>query len=171
MNKKIFWLFISCMLMTAGLYAQSSEYIFEDEEEVIITVQPQDTVVETVKLIPVTQRTWETLEQDLKNQVVNLSKGYTNKKVAKEDVVWIYEIRNVPTTTGDRTIYLNMLARGGFLLSKENPNNVMEICECYLPLSLPSEVIAKPGKYQTDDDYFGQASTNGNNKSIQNDLW
>ena len=166
MNKRIFLLFIGCMLMTAGLYAQSSEYILEDEEEVI-AVQPQDTVVETVKPIPVTQRTWETLEQDLKDQVVNLSKGYTNKKVAKEDVVWIYEIRNVPTTTGDRTVYLNMLARGGFLLSKENPNNVEQICECYLPLNLPSEVIAKPGKHQTDDyDFFGEVESNGTNRKI-----
>ena len=166
MNKRIFLLFIGCMLMTAGLYAQSSEYILEDEEEVI-AVQPQDTVVETVKPIPVTQRTWETLEQDLKDQVVNLSKGYTNKKVAKEDVVWIYEIRNVPTTTGDRTVYLNMLARGGFLLSKENPNNVEQICECYLPLNLPSEVVAKPGKHQTDDsDFFGEVESNGTNRKI-----
>ena len=101
MKKKLFFLLIGCMLVASGLYAQSSEYIVEDEEEVVITVQPQDTVVEAVKPIPVTQRTWETLEKDLKDQVVTLSKGYTNKKVTKEDVVWIYEIRNVPTTTGD----------------------------------------------------------------------
>lgn len=166
MKKKLFFLLIGCMLVASGLYAQSSEYIVEDEE-VVITVQPQDTVVEAVKPIPVTQRTWETLEKDLKDQVVTLSKGYTNKKVTKEDVVWIYEIRNVPTTTGDRTVYLNMLAKGGFLLSKENPNNVEQICECYLPLNLPSEVVAKPGKHQTDDsDFFGEVESNGTNRKI-----
>lgn len=170
MNKKIFLLFIGCMLVTAGLHAQSSEYIVEDEEEVVIT-QPQDTVVEAVKPIPVTQRTWETLEKDLKDQVVTLSKGYTNKKVAKEDVVWIYEIQGVPTATGERTVYLNMLARGGFLLSKENPNNVEQICECYLMLSIPSEVVVKPGKYQTDSDFFGETSPNGDSKVIKNDFW
>lgn len=167
MNKKIYLLFIGCMLMTAGLYAQSSEYIVEDEEEVIV-VSP-DTVADQAKPIPVTQRVWDYLEQELKDQVISLSKNYTNKKVSKDDVVWIYEILNVPTTTGNRTVYLNMLAKGGFLLSKENPNNVEEICECYLPLSLPNEVVVKPGKHQTDDsDFFGEAESNGTNRKIIN---
>ena len=169
MKTKELLLIIGCMLMTAGLYAQSERfrlYDVEVEKDTVVIVAP-DTVAQ-VKEIPVSQRTWDNLEETLKDEVIRLSKNYTNKKVAKSEIVWIYQIQDVPTSSGPKTFYLDMLAHGGFILSKENPNRLEEVCECYLNLQLPEErVIVTPSRHQYDDDVFGQPVSNGESRRLK----
>lgn len=169
MKKKLLFLFIGCMLVaSSGLYAQTDRivmYEIQDSTQVAVindTVTPQS----PQKDIPVSVKTWETLDQVLKDEVVRLSKNYTNKKVAKSEIVWIYQIQDIPTSSGPKTFYLNMLAHGGFILSKENPNRLEEVCECYLNLQLPEQVIT-PSRHQTDDEVFGQPVSNGESRRLK----
>ena len=125
MKTKALLLLISCLLMTTGLYAQTERVRLYDEEEIVSdTTQVVELDTAQVKEIPVTFKMWDDLEQLLKDEVIRLSKSYTNKKVAKSEIVWIYEIRDIPTSSGPKTFYLNMLAHGGFIISKENPNKL-----------------------------------------------
>lgn len=167
MKTKALLLLIGCLLMATGLYAQSQRFRLYDEEveeDTVVIVAP-DTVAQ-MKEIPVSQRTWDNLEQTLKDEVIRLSKNYTNKKVAKSEIVWIYEIHDIPTTSGPKTFYLNMLAHGGFILSKENPNRLDEVCECYLNLQQPERVIT-PSRHQTDDEIFGRPTPNGDSRRLK----
>jgi hypothetical protein len=168
MKTKIFLLFINCLLVATGLYAQTERFRLYDEEGIAsdtTKVVELDTV-QQVKEIPVTFRTWDNLEQTLKDEVIRLSKNYTSKKVAKSEIVWIYQIQNVPTSSGPKTYYLNMLAQGGFIVSKENPNRLEEICECYLNLQQPERVITS-SRHQTDDEVFGSPVSNGVSRKLK----
>ena len=167
MKRKIIFLFISCMLMTsAGLHAQSSEFIWDNDDETAI-VTPIDTVVQQPEEIRVTVRTWDNLESELKAEVISLSKNPIKRKVSRENIAWIYEISAVPTSVGKQTVYLSIIKSGGFFLSKENPQNADEICECYLDVETPNKVIYTPGTHQTDDvEAYGRPETNGNNRKI-----
>ena len=168
MKTKALLLLISCLLMTTGLYAQTERVRLYDEEEIVsdtTQVVELDTA-QQVKEIPVTLRAWDNLEQTLKDEVIRLSKSYTNKKVAKSEIVWIYEIQNIPTSSGPKTFYLNMLAHGGFIISKENPNKLEEVCECYLNLQQPEKVIT-PSRHQTDDEAFGTPVSTGKSRKLK----
>lgn len=167
MKTKAILLLIGWMSVTAGLYAQTERFrLYDDEETQEDTVQviTPDTI--TPKEIPVTLRAWDNLEQTLKDEVIRLSKSYTNKKVAKSEIVWIYEIQNIPTSSGPKTFYLNMLAHGGFIISKENPNKLEEVCECYLNLQQPEKVIT-PSRHQTDDEAFGTPVSTGKSRKLK----
>ncbi len=171
MKKKALLLLISCLLMTTGLYAQSERvrvYELENEiqEDTVQVVLPDTTA--QLKEIPVTLRTWDNLEQTLKDEVIRLSKGYANKKVSKSEVVWIYEIRDVPTSIGNsKTFYLNVLTNGKFILSNENPNQLEDVYvyECYFNLT--------PSCYQTDNERFGTPVSTGDSLKLVNvkSLW
>lgn len=168
MKTKALLLLISYLLMTTGLYAQTERFRLYDEEEIAsdtTKVVDLDTV-QQVKEIPVTFRTWDNLEQTLKGEVIRLSKNYTSKKVTKSEIVWIYEIRDIPTVNGPRISYLNMLARGGFILSNENPNRLEDVCECYLNLQQPEKVIT-PSRHQTDDEAFGTPVSSGESRRLE----
>lgn len=167
MKTKALLLLISCLLMTTGLYAQTERVRLYDEEEIVSdTTQVVELDTAQVKEIPVTFKIWDDLEQVLKDEVIRLSKSYTNKKVAKSEIVWIYEIQNIPTSSGPKTFYLNMLARGGFILSNENPNRLEEICECYLNLQQHEKVIT-PSRHQTDDEVFGTPVSSGKSRRLE----
>ena len=167
MKTKALLLLISCLLMTTGLYAQTERVRLYDEEEIVSdTTQVVELDTAQVKEIPVTFKMWDDLEQLLKDEVIRLSKSYTNKKVAKSEIVWIYEIRDIPTSSGPKTFYLNMLAHGGFIISKENPNKLEEVCECYLNLQQPEKVIT-PSRHQTDDEAFGTPVSTGKSRKLK----
>jgi hypothetical protein len=59
-----------------------------------------------------------------------------------------------------------MLAQGGFIVSKENPNRLEEICECYLNLQQPERVITS-SRHQTDDEVFGSPVSNGVSRKLK----
>lgn len=165
------------MMVTSGLYAQSQVFIIDDDEYEEASEMNQEIVVdsatvETVeqnKDIPMTVKTWDNLEQKLKDEVIRLSKQDLKRKVSsKSNIAWIYQISQVPTSSGFQTIYLSILKDEmyGFFLSKENPNNVEQVCECYLDLT---EISA--GKKTTDDpNSFGEAKPTGRDRNIQT-LW
>jgi hypothetical protein len=168
MKTKVLLLLISCLLMTTGLYAQTERFRLYDEEEIAsdtTKVVELDTA-QQVKEIPVTFRTWDNLEQTLKDEVIRLSKNYTSKKVAKSEIVWIYQIQEIPTSSGPNTYYLSMLARGGFILSNNDPNRLEEVCECYLNLQQPERVITS-SRHQTDDEVFGTPVSTGKSRKLK----
>lgn len=167
MGKKLIFLFIGCMLVASiGLNAQSSEFVWNNEEEVTV-VTPVDTVIQQPEEIRVTTRTWDNLESELKSEVISLSKNPIKRNVSRENIAWIYQVSDVPTSVGKQTVYLSILKSGGFFLSKQNPQNAEEICECYLDIEEPERVIYSPGAHPTDDeDAYGQPEATGNNRKI-----
>lgn len=179
MEKKLFFLLISCLLMAScGLYAQSSN-IFIDEDEVVVTVPVanNDTVVvhrPEHTQIQVLERTWGVnLESYLRDKIVYLSTHPSDKKVSKSDIRYVYKVYQVPCRDGKQIVYLSMTAEPiEFYLSKQDPSTMEEICSCYLDLALPQRVTEPtPSRHQTDDtEYFGVAKPDGPDGSIK-DLW
>lgn len=175
MEKKLFFLLISCLLMASnGLYAQSSN-IFVDEDEVVVTVPVNDDTVVVHRpehtQIQVLERTWGVnLESYLKDKIVYLSTHPSDKKVSKSDIRYVYKVYQVPCRDGKQIVYLSMTAEPiEFYLSKQDPSTMEEICSCYLDLALPQEPT--PSRHQTDDtEYFGVAKPDGPDGSIK-DLW
>lgn len=178
MEKKLFFLLISCLLMASnGLYAQSSN-IFVDEDEVVVTVPVTDDTVVVHRpehtQIQVLERTWGVnLESYLRDKIVYLSTHPSDKKVSKSDIRYVYKVYQVPCRDGKQIVYLSMTAEPiEFYLSKQDPSTMEEICSCYLDLALPQRVTEPtPSRHQTDDtEYFGVAKPNGQDGNIK-DLW
>lgn len=167
MNKKIFFLLIGWMLMAScGLYAQSSEFVLDDEEEELIV--PQDTVTVVEPEITILERVWGiNLEGSLEDEIIRLSKSSTCERIAKSDISkWVYRVKNVPTTkTKNITVYLSLLKDHSYFLSLENPVTLDEVCKCYLELTKPDE-LKTSGKHQTDDEFFGTPASNGRNQRL-----
>jgi len=166
MNKKLLTLLICLLVASSGLYAQSTEFIYKEYTPPAETTV--DTVVQQPEEIHVTKRTWDNLESELKSEIISLSKNPIKRKVSRENIAWIYQVSDVPTSVGKQTVYLSILKGDiyGFFLSKENPQNAQEICECYLDIELPERIIYTPGARQTDNDDYGQPETTGNNRKI-----
>lgn len=170
MKTKFFFLIISWMLVAScGLYAQSSEFILDDEEEITVTVQPADTVMQENPItIRMMGRVWgNNLEEYLESKIISLSKNPHQGKVSKKDILYVYKVFGVPCKSGFQTIYLSMTESKDFILSKEDPTNTEEVCGCYLELNLPDEVTTTPSRHQTDDDFFIQPIATGNNRKVQ----
>lgn len=166
MKTKFFFLIISWMLVAScGLYAQSSEFVLDDEEvNIIVTEQPTDTItVAHPEVIRITTRTWDNMEEPLKEKVIQLSKGQSQMKISRDKVRWVYEVTNIPTLSGKRTAYLSILDNHDYFLSKEDPNDAEVICGCFLQLQQPENILITPSKHQTDDSVFGEAEPNGHN--------
>lgn len=169
MRKQIIFLLIGWMLVAnCGLYAQSSEFVLDDEE-VVVTVQPADTVVQEYPItIQMIERVWgNNLEEYLESKIISLSSNPHQGKVSKKDILYAYKVFGVPCKSGFQTIYLSMTKSRNFILSKEDPTNAEEVCGCYLELNLPEKVAATPSRHQTDDDYFIHPIATGDNRKVQ----
>lgn len=178
MKKKLFFLLIGCMLVASGLYAQSSEFVLDEEEETVVV--PVDTTTVQPVEIQITPIRWDELNgpmENLKQAIVDLANEPNKRTVTRDKIAWIYKVYDVPTVSGNQTVYLSVLqdAPYGYFLSKQNPNEAETICECYLELERPEKVSITgnetPSKHQTDDTvHFGKTESNGPNSNIK-DLW
>lgn len=169
MRKKIIFLLIGWMLVaSSGLYAQSSEFVLDDEE-VVVTVQPADTVVQEDPItIQMMERVWgNNLEEYLESKIISLSSHPNQGKVSKKNIMYVYKVFGVPCKGGFQTIYLSMTKSRDFILSKEDPTNAEEVCGCYLELNLPEKVATTPSRHQTDDEFFIQPVATGDNREVQ----
>ena len=170
------------MLLVSGLFAQSTEFSLEDDE-FVVNVEVTDTVAVESEPIPVKQLMWDELTgamEPLKQAIIDLSKESYKRTVTSDKIAWIYEVSNVPTSTGKQTVYLSILKDKpyGYFLSKQNPNNVETICECYLALEEPETVkeaetkVNTSSRYQTDDpEEFGEVEADGTDRKIENNWW
>jgi len=141
MKTKVF-LLLSIMMLAAATKAQTPFQWGEIEFEVVdsnadtaatpakivtdtLAATPAPTITGNAIIVPVYQRTWQNLEQQLKAEFKEKTKERIIRAEAqKQEVRLAYEVSGVPTKSGKKTLFLcNLKNGGGYVISYDNPNS------------------------------------------------